>query len=217
MSYFVTTTNSRTWPADRRLRRSMDGFQPRVDHSDTGVGEVLGVAGGEGGRLRPTDGGDLGVERVDGAADAVPVGDDVSVGAGRSEVEGEDLARKGGEDLADCLMQLGPAPSSGQACDAVAYLGYRDHRGVDVAPGMFLEPAQHGGQRGRTNKFGDDVAVENDHSGKAAARGDVVRVGRSSSTPPSRANRSMSAVKRSVRGSSSVTAAVRIARISASI
>src|SRR5215470_15569556 len=73
---------------------------------------------------------DLGV-----AVKAVTVGDDVRVCAGRGEVEGERLVRKGGEDVAGCLMQFVPAPSFGQACDAVAYLGYRDRRGVDVVAG----------------------------------------------------------------------------------
>jgi hypothetical protein len=35
---------------------------PRVDEEDSGVGEVLRVAGGEGRDLRSADGGDLAIE-----------------------------------------------------------------------------------------------------------------------------------------------------------
>lgn len=56
--------------------RSFDRVRPRVEQCDAAVGEVLGDTGGEGGRPRSTDGGDLGIEAIDRVADALTAGDD---------------------------------------------------------------------------------------------------------------------------------------------
>jgi hypothetical protein len=56
---------------------------PRIDGRDAGVGEVFGVAGGEGRGLGAADGGDLSVESADRVAVSFAAGDDVGVGGGR--------------------------------------------------------------------------------------------------------------------------------------
>jgi len=65
------------------------------------------------------DCGDLGAEAVDGVAEGIAVRDDVGVGVGRDEVEGEYLLGKGGEDLVGCLIQCFSAASFRQTSDAV--------------------------------------------------------------------------------------------------
>jgi hypothetical protein len=59
--------------------RSAGAALPGVGHRDADVGEVLGVAGGEGGRLGAADGGDLGVEAVNRLAEALTRDDDIGV------------------------------------------------------------------------------------------------------------------------------------------
>jgi hypothetical protein len=56
--------------------------------------------------LRTADGGDLAVESADRVAVSFAAGDHVRIGGGSGEVEGQDLAREGREDLVGCLVQV---------------------------------------------------------------------------------------------------------------
>ncbi|MBY8872017.1 hypothetical protein K7640_09205 [Micromonospora sp. PLK6-60] len=98
----------------RRSAFAGDRLLPGIDNLDARIGEVLAVSGGENGNLGPADGGNLGVEPVDRVTEPLPAGDDVGIGAGRREVEGQHLAREGGEDLVGGLVRRFPAVTLGQ-------------------------------------------------------------------------------------------------------
>jgi hypothetical protein len=100
---------------------------PRIDQVDPGFVEVFGVAPGLGRAAILADGGYLGIEPVNGQAEAVAPGDDCGIPDYGVGIEGLDEFAERGEYLGGGSQQaVLPAPVR-QPFEAVAHLadGYR--------------------------------------------------------------------------------------------
>ncbi len=99
---------------------------PWIDHVDSGFPEVFGVARGQRSTACPADSGYLGIEPVDGHAEAIAVGHDRGVPDRGSRIEGLDVVAERGEHLGGRSQQALLAAPVGKPLKAVADLGDGD-------------------------------------------------------------------------------------------
>src|SRR5262249_25826387 len=143
---------------DSRLRFSARNSRrsppPWIDHVHAGFQEVPDVARGEGRTAGTADGSDLGVEAPDRQPGLVAVPRDQRIADRGASVKRQHVVAERGETLIRRRQQaILPAPAR-KACQAVADLGDRDRRRVQLARGPRAHPATDRRGRRRPHQLG---------------------------------------------------------------
>lgn len=135
---------------------------PGVEHFDTGIGEVSGVASRERATGRQTDRGDLGVKRTDRPTRAFASRDQCPVLECRRVAERENLPSEPPEDVLSRNRELIAAAPCWQTADGVVDLGDADRGGVELRVRLLFKPTKYQTVRLGAHQLRQDGRVKND-------------------------------------------------------